>query len=141
LACVFELGTSTGCGPALAGKPEANLIYLNDEHDEIQSRPSVAFLHDGNAGPMESTLQGIFVGILLLCDRCHRTPLMWLLDDFPRRWLSLDPKGPSGRAIIKASDAVLLLLTVVILGKPSRIGGASRSAPRDVGSARREWTI
>jgi membrane protease YdiL (CAAX protease family) len=47
--------------------------------------------------------------------------LMWLLDDFPRRWLSLDPKGPSGRAIIKVSDAVLLLLTVVVLGKLLRI--------------------
>ena len=47
--------------------------------------------------------------------------LMWLLDDFPRRWLGLDPKGPSGRAIIKVSDAVLLLVTVVILGKLLRI--------------------
>ena len=43
--------------------------------------------------------------------------LMWLLDDFPRRWLGLDPNGPSGRAIIKVSDAVLLLLAVVVLGK------------------------
>lgn len=47
--------------------------------------------------------------------------LMWLLDDFPRRWLGLDPKWPSGRAIIKVSDAVILILTVVILGKLLRI--------------------
>jgi membrane protease YdiL (CAAX protease family) len=47
--------------------------------------------------------------------------LMWLLDDFPRRWLSLDPKGPSGRAIVKVSDAVILLVTVVVLGKLLRI--------------------
>ncbi len=47
--------------------------------------------------------------------------LMWLLDDFPRRWLGFDPKAPSGRAIIKVSDAVILLLTVVVLGKVLRI--------------------
>jgi membrane protease YdiL (CAAX protease family) len=47
--------------------------------------------------------------------------LMWLLDDFPRRWLSLDPKGPSGRAIIKVTDAVILLLTVILVGKLLRI--------------------
>jgi len=47
--------------------------------------------------------------------------LMWLLDDFPRRWLGLDPKGPSGRAMIKVSDAILLLVTVVILGKLLRV--------------------
>jgi len=47
--------------------------------------------------------------------------LMWLLDDFPRRWLGLDPKEPSGRAIIKVSDAVLLLLAVVIISKLLRI--------------------
>ena len=47
--------------------------------------------------------------------------LMWLLDDFPRRWLNLDPKGPSGRATIKVSDAVLLLVTVVVVGKLLRI--------------------
>jgi uncharacterized protein len=47
--------------------------------------------------------------------------LMWLLDDFPRRWLGLDPKAPPGRAIIKVSDAVLLLLTVLVLGKLLRI--------------------
>ncbi|MGA8214071.1 MAG: type II CAAX endopeptidase family protein [Candidatus Sulfotelmatobacter sp.] len=47
--------------------------------------------------------------------------LMWLLDDFPRRWLGFDPKAPSGRAIIKVSDAVLLLFTVVVLGKLLRI--------------------
>jgi membrane protease YdiL (CAAX protease family) len=47
--------------------------------------------------------------------------LRWLLDDFPRRWLNLDPKGPSGRAIIKVSDAVLLLVTVVVVGKLLRI--------------------
>jgi membrane protease YdiL (CAAX protease family) len=43
--------------------------------------------------------------------------LMWLLDDFPGRWLGLDPKAPSGRALVKVSDAVILLLTVVVLGK------------------------
>jgi len=43
--------------------------------------------------------------------------LMWLLDDFPRRWLGFDPKEPSGRAVIKVTDAVILLLTVVVLGK------------------------
>lgn len=47
--------------------------------------------------------------------------LMWLLDDFPRRWLNLDPKAPSGRAVIKASDAVILLVTVIVLGKLLRI--------------------
>ena len=43
--------------------------------------------------------------------------LMWLLDDFPRHWLGFDPKEPSGRAVIKVTDAVILLLTVVVLGK------------------------
>jgi membrane protease YdiL (CAAX protease family) len=43
--------------------------------------------------------------------------LMWLLDDFPRRWLKLDPKWPSGRATIKVTDAVILLLTVVVLSR------------------------
>jgi membrane protease YdiL (CAAX protease family) len=47
--------------------------------------------------------------------------LMWLLDDFPRRWLNLDAKAPSGRAIVKVSDAVILLLTVLILGVLLRI--------------------
>ena len=47
--------------------------------------------------------------------------LMWLLDDFPRRWLGFDPKDPSGRAVIKVTDAVILLLTVVVLGKLLRI--------------------
>ncbi len=47
--------------------------------------------------------------------------VMWLLDDFPRRWLNLDPKAPSGRAIVKVSDAVILLVTVVVLGKLLRI--------------------
>lgn len=42
---------------------------------------------------------------------------MWLLDDFLRRWLGFDPKEPSGRAVIKVTDAVILLLTVVVLGK------------------------
>lgn len=43
--------------------------------------------------------------------------LMWLLDDFPRRWLGFDPKDPSGRAVIKVTDAVLMLLTAVVVGK------------------------
>jgi len=47
--------------------------------------------------------------------------LMWLLDDFPRRWLGFDPKEPSGRAVIKVTDAVILLLTVVVLGKVLQI--------------------
>ncbi len=47
--------------------------------------------------------------------------VMWLLDDFPRRWLNLDPKAPSGRAVIKASDAIILLVTVIVLGKLLRI--------------------
>jgi membrane protease YdiL (CAAX protease family) len=47
--------------------------------------------------------------------------LMWLLDDFPGRWLALDPKGPPGRAVVKVSDAVILLLVVVVLGKLLRI--------------------
>jgi len=47
--------------------------------------------------------------------------LMWLLDDFPGRWLGLDPKAPSGRAIVKVTDAVILLLTVVVLGKLLKI--------------------
>ena len=51
--------------------------------------------------------------------------LMWLADDLPRRWLGLDAKGPAGRAVIKASDAVLLLLVVVVLGRLLRIDFAS----------------
>jgi membrane protease YdiL (CAAX protease family) len=47
--------------------------------------------------------------------------LMWLLDDFPRRWLNLDPKWPSGRATIKVTDAIILLITVIVLGKLLRI--------------------
>ncbi len=47
--------------------------------------------------------------------------LMWLLDDFPRRWLNLGPKAPSGRAIVKLSDALILLFTVVVLAKLLRI--------------------
>ncbi len=42
---------------------------------------------------------------------------MWLLDDFPRRWLGFDTTKPSGRAIIKVTDAVILLLTVIVLGR------------------------
>ncbi|MFY9680524.1 MAG: type II CAAX endopeptidase family protein [Candidatus Sulfotelmatobacter sp.] len=47
--------------------------------------------------------------------------LMWLLDDFPRRWLGFDPKEPSGRAVIKVTDAVLVLLTAIVVGKLLRI--------------------
>lgn len=47
--------------------------------------------------------------------------LMWLLDDFPGRWLGLDPKGPPGRAVVKVSDALILLLVVIVLGKLLRI--------------------
>jgi membrane protease YdiL (CAAX protease family) len=47
--------------------------------------------------------------------------LMWLLDDFPRRWLGLDPKAPSGRATIKVTDAIILLLAVVVLSRLLRI--------------------
>lgn len=47
--------------------------------------------------------------------------LIWLLDDFPRRWLNLDSKAPSGRAIVKVSDAAILLLTVIVVGKLFRI--------------------
>jgi len=47
--------------------------------------------------------------------------LMWLLDDLPGRWLGLDPKAPSGRAVVKFSDALIMLLTVVVLGKLLRI--------------------
>jgi membrane protease YdiL (CAAX protease family) len=47
--------------------------------------------------------------------------LMWLLDDFPRRWAGLDLKAPAGRAVIKISDAVILLLTVVVFAKILRI--------------------
>lgn len=43
--------------------------------------------------------------------------LMWLLDDFPRRWLGLGPTSPSGRAVIKVTDAAILLLAVVVLGR------------------------
>lgn len=43
--------------------------------------------------------------------------LMWLLDDFPRRWLGFGPTSPSGRAVIKVTDAAILLLAVVILGR------------------------
>lgn len=51
--------------------------------------------------------------------------LMWLLDGFPGRWLGFDPQGPPGRAVVKVSDAVILLLTVIILGKLLRIDFAS----------------
>ncbi|HUO16629.1 MAG TPA: type II CAAX endopeptidase family protein [Verrucomicrobiae bacterium] len=47
--------------------------------------------------------------------------LMWLLDDFPRKWLGFAAKAPSGRAVIKVTDALILLLTVVVLGKLFRI--------------------
>ena len=47
--------------------------------------------------------------------------LMWLVDDFPRRWLGFDPKEPPGRAVIKVTDAVILLLTVIVLGTLLRI--------------------
>lgn len=43
--------------------------------------------------------------------------LMWLLDDFPRRWLGLGPTTPPGRAVIKVTDAAILLLVVVVLGR------------------------
>lgn len=47
--------------------------------------------------------------------------MMWLLDDFPVRWLGLNPRDPSGRAVVKLSDAVILLLSVVVVGKLLRI--------------------
>lgn len=47
--------------------------------------------------------------------------LMWLLDDFPRRWLGYDAKAPSGRATIKVTDAVIMLLATLVLGKLLRI--------------------
>ncbi len=47
--------------------------------------------------------------------------LMWLLDDFPGRWLGFDPQGPPGRAVVKVSDAIILLITILILGKVLQI--------------------
>jgi len=47
--------------------------------------------------------------------------LMWLLDDFSRRWLGLEPKSPPGPAVVKVSDAVILLIAVGVLGKLFRI--------------------
>jgi membrane protease YdiL (CAAX protease family) len=47
--------------------------------------------------------------------------LMWLLDEFPVRWLGLDLKSPPGRAVIKATDTIILLLTVVVLAKFFRV--------------------
>lgn len=47
--------------------------------------------------------------------------LMWFLDDFPLRWLGLHPRGPSGRAVVKLSDAIILLLSVVVVRKLLRI--------------------
>jgi len=47
--------------------------------------------------------------------------LMWLFDDSPGRWLGFDPKGPPGRAVVKVTDAVILLLVVIVLGKLLRI--------------------
>jgi membrane protease YdiL (CAAX protease family) len=47
--------------------------------------------------------------------------LMWLLDEFPVRWLGLDLKSPPGRAVVKATDTVILLLTVVALAKFFRV--------------------
>lgn len=43
--------------------------------------------------------------------------VMWLFDSFPGRWLGLDPKAPPGRALVKMSDAVILLFAVIVLGK------------------------
>ena len=48
--------------------------------------------------------------------------LMWLLDELPGRWLGLAPKSPPGMAVVKAFDAVLLLLTVIVL---TRVFGVS----------------
>ena len=42
---------------------------------------------------------------------------MWLLDEFPVRWLGLDLKSPAGRAVIKATDTIILLVTVLVLAK------------------------
>jgi membrane protease YdiL (CAAX protease family) len=47
--------------------------------------------------------------------------LMWLLDEFPVRWLGLDLKSPPGRTVVKATDTIILLLTVVVLAKFFRV--------------------
>lgn len=46
---------------------------------------------------------------------------MWLLDGLPGRWLGLDAKSPQGRALVKVSDAVLLLLIVIVLTRAFRV--------------------
>lgn len=47
--------------------------------------------------------------------------LIWLLDELPLRWLDLDPKGPPGRAVVKVSDAIILLVVVAVLARFLRI--------------------
>jgi uncharacterized protein len=49
---------------------------------------------------------------------------MWLLDSWPAR-LGLGPKSPQGMALTKASDAVILLLIVVVLAKVFRVSLSS----------------
>jgi membrane protease YdiL (CAAX protease family) len=40
---------------------------------------------------------------------------MWLIADWPARWLGLDPKGPQGTALGRVSDALVLTVSVVVL--------------------------
>jgi membrane protease YdiL (CAAX protease family) len=47
---------------------------------------------------------------------------MWLLDELPARWLGVDLKSPPGRALVKVTDTVILVLTVLVLAKLLRIG-------------------
>jgi len=47
---------------------------------------------------------------------------IWLLDEFPARWLGLNSKSPPGMAVGKVFDALLLILTVILL---TRVFGVS----------------
>ena len=50
---------------------------------------------------------------------------IWLLDEFPARWLGLNLKSPPGMAVGKVCDALLLILTVFVL---TRVFGVSQSS-------------
>lgn len=51
--------------------------------------------------------------------------LMWIFDELPARWLGLAPKAPPAMAVGKACDALLLLLTVIVLNRLFGISLAS----------------
>ncbi len=50
---------------------------------------------------------------------------MWLLDEFPARWLGLDAKSPPAMALVKVFDTLLLILTVAVLTRLFGVSPAS----------------